>query len=287
MDLYFGKPDYTPEQVPLRMKDFVFDQYHLVVGEKCIKFMDALYAHDYEMDYHYAHDRESATKEQVATAGLALMFNTKWLTEPAFVDWKEMSYVVFLMDMGTLKDYFVLNKFIELIEDPKIKIAIIKHLLKFYFPRNRDLKLLMERELIAANNQETERRHTPNINIGTQTNYIGCTIQNGQQTDIPSSVSTAPEADPAPSDNIPDSIIFTKKAKKEAKEATILDALQKSVQGRKDKTRAFVEELHGWQKEEYIDAHYNAQVMYDELDKLIPLSFGYEVFKKHYNNTRV
>ena len=85
----------------------------------------------------------------------------------------------------------------------------------------------------------------------------------------------------------PDSIIFTKKAKKEAKEATILDALQKSVQGRKDKTRAFVEELHGWQKEGYIDAHYNAQVMYDELDQLTPLSFGYEVFKKHYNNTRV
>ena len=43
---------------------------------------------------------------------------------------------------------------------------------------------------------------------------------------------------------IPDSIIFTKKAKKETKEATILQALQKSVQGRKDKTRAFVSELH-------------------------------------------
>ena len=83
-----------------------------------------------------------------------------------------------------------------------------------------------------------------------------------------------------------DSIIFTKKAKKEAKEAAILEALQKSIQRRKDKTRAFVEELHGWQKEGSIDAHYNAQVMYDELDKLIPLSFGYDVFKRHYNNTR-
>jgi len=83
-----------------------------------------------------------------------------------------------------------------------------------------------------------------------------------------------------------DSIIFTKKAKKEGKEAFILQALQKSVQGRNDKTRAFVQELQAWQKDGYIDAHYNAQVMYDELDKLIPLSFGYEVFKKHYNNTR-
>jgi hypothetical protein len=83
-----------------------------------------------------------------------------------------------------------------------------------------------------------------------------------------------------------DSIIFTKKAKSERKEAYILQALQKSLQGRKDKTRAFVHELQEWQKEGYIDAHYNARVMYDELDKLIPLPFGQEVFKKHYNNTR-
>ena len=83
-----------------------------------------------------------------------------------------------------------------------------------------------------------------------------------------------------------DSIIFTKKAKVEHKESYIIAALQKSVQGRKDKTRAFVQELHVWQKYEYVDAHYNAQVMYDELAKIIPLPFGYEVFKKHYNNTR-
>ena len=87
------------------------------------------------------------------------------------------------------------------------------------------------------------------------------------------------------SSEIPDSIIFTKKAKKEGKETAILQALQKSVIGRKDKTRAFVQELQSWQKEEYIDAHYNARVMYDELDKLMPLTFGYEVFKKYYNNT--
>jgi hypothetical protein len=82
-----------------------------------------------------------------------------------------------------------------------------------------------------------------------------------------------------------DSIIFTKKAKKEGKETFILQALRKSVQGRKDKTRAFVQELQEWQKEGYIDAHYNSRVMYDELDKLLPLPFGKEVFKKYYNNT--
>ena len=87
------------------------------------------------------------------------------------------------------------------------------------------------------------------------------------------------------SSEIPDSIIFTKKAKKEHKESYIIEALRKSVQNRKDKTRAFVQELQEWQKNEYVDAHYNARVMYDELDKLIPLTFGYEVFKKYYNNT--
>ena len=83
-----------------------------------------------------------------------------------------------------------------------------------------------------------------------------------------------------------DSIIFTKKAKVEHKESYIIAALQNAITGRKDKTRAFVQELHVWQKDEYVDAHYNAQVMYDELAKIIPLPFGYEVFKKHYNNTR-
>ena len=82
-----------------------------------------------------------------------------------------------------------------------------------------------------------------------------------------------------------DSIIFTKKAKTEHKEPVIIAALQKSVQGRKDKTRAFVQELHDWQNQAYVDAHYNARVMYDELGKLTPLPFGYEVFKKYYNNT--
>ena len=91
------------------------------------------------------------------------------------------------------------------------------------------------------------------------------------------------------SDNLSDisnSIIFTKKAKAEHKEPYIIQALQKSVLGRKDKTRAFVQELHDWQKQAYVDAHYNARVMYDELEKLMPISFGYDVFRRIYNSSR-
>ena len=84
---------------------------------------------------------------------------------------------------------------------------------------------------------------------------------------------------------IPDSIIFTKKAHQEHKIPTIVKALQKSIIGRKDKTRALVQELQSWQNDGYVDAHYNARVMYDELNKITPLTFGYEVFKKYYNNT--
>ena len=83
---------------------------------------------------------------------------------------------------------------------------------------------------------------------------------------------------------IPDSIIFTKKAKKEGKQAEIIHALKQSVNGRNDKTRAFVDELKEWQKENYIDQHYNARVMYDELEKLTPLAFSYDTFRKYYNN---
>ena len=79
-----------------------------------------------------------------------------------------------------------------------------------------------------------------------------------------------------------DSILFTKKARKEAKETAFIAALQKSTQGRRDKSRALVFELHAWQDEGYIDAHYNARVMYDELEKLMPMPFGYNAFRKHY-----
>jgi Ca2+-binding EF-hand superfamily protein len=86
--------------------------------------------------------------------------------------------------------------------------------------------------------------------------------------------------------DISDSIIFTKKAKKEAKQSVILKALQNSVNGRRDKTRALVKELQYWQNDDYIDPNYNAQVMYDELQKIMRLPFGYDAFKRLYNNTR-
>ena len=86
--------------------------------------------------------------------------------------------------------------------------------------------------------------------------------------------------------DIPDSIIFTKKAKQENKIPAIVQALQKSLVGRNDKTRALVQELQYWQKDEYIDPNYNAQVMYDELQKIMRLPFGYDAFKRLYNNTR-
>ena len=86
--------------------------------------------------------------------------------------------------------------------------------------------------------------------------------------------------------DIPDSIIFTKKAHQEHKIPAIVQALQKSIIDRKDKTRALVQELQSWQKDNYIDPQYNAQVMYDELQKILPLPFGYDAFKRLYNNTR-
>lgn len=146
-------------------------------------------------------------------------------------------------------------------------------------------QLITENIQLKYNLTKMEEKYTQ-FNIGTQNNYTGCTINNYFGT----STSTIPTEQTA-SDDVPseqkssESFIFTKKAKKEGKIDLIIEALQKSVQGRKDKTRAFVQELHGWQKDEYVDAHYNARVMYDELKKLIPLSFGYEVFKKYYNNT--
>ena len=103
-----------------------------------------------------------------------------------------------------------------------------------------------------------------------------------QQVEDVTPLSFASESD----SDIPDSIIFTKKAKQENKIPAIVQALQKSLIGRKDKTRALVKELQYWQKDDYIDQNYNAQVMYDELQKIMRLPFGYEVFKKHYNNTR-
>ena len=120
------------------------------------------------------------------------------------------------------------------------------------------------------------------FNIDARGKDLASVIRACQTEDIsPLSSSGAPDF----SSEIPDSIIFTKKAHQEHKIPAIVQALQKSIIGRKDKTRALVRELQSWQNDGYVDAHYNARVMYDELNKITPLTFGYEVFKKYYNNT--
>ena len=80
-----------------------------------------------------------------------------------------------------------------------------------------------------------------------------------------------------------ESLIFTHKAKLEGKEEEIVESLRQSFGSRKDKARAIVETVRLWQKEGYLDAHFNARVMYDELEKLLPLPFEYDGFRKYYN----
>ena len=121
------------------------------------------------------------------------------------------------------------------------------------------------------------------FNIDARGKDLASVIRACQTEDIqPLSSSGAPDF----SSEIPDSIIFTKKAHQEHKIPAIVQALQKSIINRKDKTRALVQELQSWQKDNYIDPQYNAQVMYDELQKILPLPFGYDAFKRLYNNTR-
>ena len=80
-----------------------------------------------------------------------------------------------------------------------------------------------------------------------------------------------------------ESCIFTKKAKIEHKEAEIISSLSISMQGRKDKGRALIAKLRYWQDEGYIDRHYNAQILYDELGKLLSLPFNAANFRKFYH----
>lgn len=79
------------------------------------------------------------------------------------------------------------------------------------------------------------------------------------------------------------SLLFTKKAKQEGREAEIKEALQGALCGRRDKARALVEEVREWQKDGYLDANYNARVMYDALNEMLVLPFEYDGFRKYYN----
>ena len=158
-------------------------------------------------------------------------------------------------------------------------------------------KLAAQNEQLIVENRELKKKY--NFMQNQQNNqynitynapvYQGCTFNDSHDTHyVAPSSAVSPETSASgdqdlSAENI-DSIIFTKKAKKEAKEAAIIAALQKSVQGRNDKTRAFVQKLQECQEEGYVDAHYNAKVMYDELNKLMPIAFGYDTFRKYYNN---
>ena len=114
--------------------------------------------------------------------------------------------------------------------------------------------------------------------------YSDCTItiNNGQTT-----VET-PHQEAQPEDITVEpvtiaSCLFTRKAIQEKREEEITLALQRSMAGRKDKARALVDEVRLWQKDGCIDANYNARVMYDELNRIITLPFGYGGFRKYYN----
>lgn len=67
------------------------------------------------------------------------------------------------------------------------------------------------------------------------------------------------------------------------REGEIIQSLQQSLVGRQDKARALVEEVRHWQKEGYIDPHFNASFMYEKLAKIIHLPFKYDGFRKYYN----
>ena len=130
------------------------------------------------------------------------------------------------------------------------------------------------------NHIDTYNDHSKSITINGVNTNVADLVRSFMADDVED---VTPESEPA---ETIESIIFTKKAKQEHKETAIIEALQKSVQGRKDKTRAFVQKLHEWQNDAYVDAHYNARVMYDELDKLTSLAFSYDTFRKYYNNQR-
>ena len=133
-------------------------------------------------------------------------------------------------------------------------------------------------------------------NIGTQNN--NCVIYNAP---VYNYYGQAPsdEADATNSTTPPDPLLkgekgekggeadevnlFTKQAQREGKEPEIIAALQRSFVGRNDKARALVEEVREWQKEGYIDPHYNARVMYEQLNRIITLPFEYGGFRKYYN----
>lgn len=125
-----------------------------------------------------------------------------------------------------------------------------------------------------------EKSNNTQINIYQAPVYQGCSFTDSHDTinNYTTPVAAAEQtATPATSP------LFTQKARTEGKESEIIEALQRSFAGRSDKARALVTEIAYWQQKGYIDSHFNAKVMYDELARLITIPFQYAGFRKYYN----
>lgn len=125
-----------------------------------------------------------------------------------------------------------------------------------------------------------EKANNTQINIYQAPVYQGCSFTDSHDTinNYTTPVAAAEQtATPATSP------LFTQKARTEGKESEIIEALQRSFAGRSDKARALVTEIAYWQQKGYIDSHFNAKVMYDELARLITIPFQYAGFRKYYN----
>ena len=118
--------------------------------------------------------------------------------------------------------------------------------------------------------------------IGQQ--YQNCSVHNGNNITNNNYYAAPPQNEQKQAQNEPlSSILFTNKARQEHKEEEIVLILQQSIHGRTDKARALVEQVRLLQKDGYIDPHYNARVMYDELCRFVTLPFEYPGFRKYYN----
>lgn len=124
-----------------------------------------------------------------------------------------------------------------------------------------------------------EEKNT-HINIYQAPVYQGCSFTDSHDTINNYAVPTSREEVPTAPKTSP---LFTQKARTEGKEAEIIDALQRSFAGRSDKARALVAEIFYWQQKGYIDPHFNAKIMYDELAQIITIPFQYSGFRKYYN----
>ena len=144
------------------------------------------------------------------------------------------------------------------------------------------IALRQENRQLKIKYQLMENQQNNQYNIGTQNNYMGCTINNYYaQPDATMQEGEEPAAEPQ---NEPVcSPLFMPKALKENKVEEIVQALQRSLSGRQDKARALVQAVRQWQREGYIDTNYNARVMYDELNRILTLPFRYDGFRKYYN----